>query len=177
MSYAAGKSVNPFQVGVAAEAFAAALLAQAGCDVSVQYGANQPEYDLIASRGNRFRKISVKGSQDGGWVLAANLKKGRDYHGAIAEWERRHRDPSVVYCFVQFKGVPLGSMPRTYLASIRETARYLQSSRAGHGYTSAREHYEWASGVAKGHIDRIPALWVFSEQRVNEVLGVGEPAA
>jgi|TARA_B100001971_G_C17796869_1_gene337375 hypothetical protein len=34
-------------VGVAAEAFAAGLLAYAECDVSVQYGANQPGYDLI----------------------------------------------------------------------------------------------------------------------------------
>jgi hypothetical protein len=40
--------MEAFHVGVAAEAFAAGLLAQAGCDVLVQYGANQPEYDLVA---------------------------------------------------------------------------------------------------------------------------------
>lgn len=46
---------TPFEVtsrhiGVAAEAAAAALFARAGFDVSVQYGANQPEYDLIVAR-------------------------------------------------------------------------------------------------------------------------------
>jgi Holliday junction resolvase-like predicted endonuclease len=165
-----GKNLNSFQVAIAAEAFAAALLAQAGCDISVQYGANQPEYDLIASRGNRFRKISVKGSQDGGWVLAAGYKKGRDYHGAIAEWASRHKDPSVIYCFVQFKGVPFGALPRVYLARIDEVGQYLKASRAGQGYTSLRERYEWASGVAKGCTDLIPAAWVFSESRVNEFI-------
>jgi hypothetical protein len=42
--------LSPFHVGVAAEAFAAGMFAQAGYDVSVQYGANQPEYDLLVSR-------------------------------------------------------------------------------------------------------------------------------
>jgi len=47
------ENIHQYPVGVAAEAFAAGLLApdQAGCDVSVQYGANQPEYDLIAVKG------------------------------------------------------------------------------------------------------------------------------
>ena len=42
------KQISSWHVGVAAEAFAAALFARYGYDVSVQYGANQPEYDLIA---------------------------------------------------------------------------------------------------------------------------------
>jgi hypothetical protein len=66
------KKMKPFHVGVAAEAFAAGLFAQAGFDVSVQYGANQPEYDLLVSRDDRFLKISVKGSQEGGWGLCQN---------------------------------------------------------------------------------------------------------
>lgn len=36
-------------VGVATEAIAAAQFARCGFDVSVQYGANQPEYDLIVA--------------------------------------------------------------------------------------------------------------------------------
>jgi hypothetical protein len=56
-------------VGVAAEAIAAAQFARCGFDVSVQYGANQPEYDLIVARGDALLKVSVKGSQDGGWGL------------------------------------------------------------------------------------------------------------
>ena len=41
------KAISSWHVGVAAEAFAAALFARLGYDVSVQYGANQPEYDLM----------------------------------------------------------------------------------------------------------------------------------
>lgn len=49
-------------VSVAAEAIAAGQFARVGYDVSVQYGANQPGYDLIVSKGNNILKISVKGS-------------------------------------------------------------------------------------------------------------------
>ena len=58
--------MNSWHVGVAAEAMVAAQFARYGYDVSVQYGADQPEYDLIASRGDEILKISVKGSKDGG---------------------------------------------------------------------------------------------------------------
>jgi len=43
-----------WQVATAAEAIAAAQFARLGYDVSVQYGANQPEYDLIISMGPRL---------------------------------------------------------------------------------------------------------------------------
>ena len=54
--------MNSWHVGVAAEAMVAAQFARYGYDVSVQYGADQPEYDLIASRGDEILKVSVKGS-------------------------------------------------------------------------------------------------------------------
>jgi hypothetical protein len=54
-----------WQVAVAAEAIAAAQFARCRFDVSVQYGANQPEYDLIVAKDDRMLKVSVKGSQDG----------------------------------------------------------------------------------------------------------------
>jgi Holliday junction resolvase-like predicted endonuclease len=56
-----------WHIGVAAEAFAAAQFARLGYNVSVQYGANQPEYDLIVVRKDHMMKVSVKGSQDWGW--------------------------------------------------------------------------------------------------------------
>ena len=62
------KKAKSYHVGVAAEAFVAAQFARYGFDVSVQYGANQPEYDLMVSQGDLMLKISVKGSQDGGAV-------------------------------------------------------------------------------------------------------------
>ena len=61
------KEMTSYQVGVAAEAFASALFARCGFHVSVQYGANQPGYDLIVEKEKKAFLISVKGSQDGGW--------------------------------------------------------------------------------------------------------------
>ena len=63
--------MSSWHVGIAAEAYAAAILARYGYDISVQYGANQPEYDLIAHHKDKMLKISVKGSQDGGWGLVS----------------------------------------------------------------------------------------------------------
>lgn len=60
------KKMTSWQVAVAAEAAVAMLFARAGWNVSVQYGANQPEYDLMVSKGAKMLKVSVKGSQDGG---------------------------------------------------------------------------------------------------------------
>lgn len=68
----------------------AALFARLGYDVSVQYSANQPEYDLIAVSGDKMLKISVKGSQDDGWGLTQNYKKGCDYQEAIQKWLSNH---------------------------------------------------------------------------------------
>ena len=165
-------TMNSFQVAIAAEAYVAAVMAQAGCDVSVQYGANQPEYDLIATKGDRFRKISVKGSKDGGWVLVASLKKGRGYHEAIDAWVNKHQDQSVIYALVQFKGVSFGEMPRVYFCTIQEAAEYMKSSRGAHGYTSLRETYKWASGIAKGAVDNIPSQWRASANRINDLMGI-----
>ncbi|AFM14226.1 group I intron-associated PD-(D/E)XK endonuclease [Turneriella parva] len=67
--------MNSYQVGVAAEAFAAAQFARIGFDVSIQYGANQPEYDLLVTKSDRFLKVSIKGSQDGGWGLTQSYLK------------------------------------------------------------------------------------------------------
>lgn len=77
-----------WQVATAAEAFAAAQLARCGWDVSVQYGANQPEYDLVAVDGERVLKISVKGSKDGGWGLTQSFIAQANYHHAADDWLR-----------------------------------------------------------------------------------------
>ena len=82
--------MTPRQCEIAAESYAACLLAQAGYDVLVQYGANQPQYDLVAVKGKRFLPVSVKGSQDGGWMLSVKFKEeGISYHDAIDRWLRR----------------------------------------------------------------------------------------
>lgn len=165
--------MKSYHVGVAAEAVAAALFARAGYDVLVQYGANQPGYDLAVARELQPAKISVKGSKDGGWVLMASDKKqGVTYHEAIDAWAGRHRDQSVIYCFVQLKDVPFDVMPRVYLATIPEVVAYMKSSCGGHGYTSLREQYKWSGGKAAGTADVIPESWRMTEQRIAELLGM-----
>ena len=50
----------------------------------VQYGANQPEYDLVVVRGFKLLKVSVKGNQDGAWGLTqSHLKESDTFHAAI----------------------------------------------------------------------------------------------
>lgn len=61
------KRIGGWHVAVAAEAVAASLFARCGLDVSVQYGANQPEYDLIVASGEKLLKVSVKGTT-GSWL-------------------------------------------------------------------------------------------------------------
>ncbi len=61
-----------WHVAVAAEAVAASLFARCGYDVSVQYGANQPEYDLIVAEGERLLKVSVNNKSGRG-----QIKSGR----------------------------------------------------------------------------------------------------
>ncbi|MEK8034914.1 hypothetical protein AACH06_29210 [Ideonella sp. DXS29W] len=161
--------MKPFHVGVAAEAFAAGLFARAGFDVSVQYGANQPEYDLLVSRDDRFLKVSVKGSQSGGWGLVQSHKKGRGYAEAIEHWAEQ-QSQGVVYCLVQFQGVELDQCPRVYLATVSEVAEALKRSRANAGSTRLREQWAYKRGIAAGAEEAIPNAWKFSEARVSQML-------
>src|SRR5208337_4468052 len=95
------------QCGIAAESYTACLLAQCGYDVLVQYGPNQPDYDLIAVKDKRILPVSVKGSQNAEWMLAVHFVKRGDYHAAIDQWLSSQRE-DVVYIFVQFIDVELG---------------------------------------------------------------------
>lgn len=110
-----------WQVATAAEAFSAAQFARCGWDVSVQYGANQPEYDLVAVDGDRVLKVSVKGSKDGGWGLTQPLLKEANYHAAADAWLAKHTSKTI-FCFVQFKDAAIDALPRMYLATHRRCA-------------------------------------------------------
>jgi hypothetical protein len=159
-----------WQVAVAAEAIAAAQFARCGFDVSVQYGANQPEYDLIVAKGDRLLKVSVKGSQDGGWGLTQSYLTEANYHGAIDTWLKRHGSLTVL-CFVQFEGVQLTQMPRMYLARPSEVAERLRTTAKGRGDSILYEDYTWSSrAVGAGTVERIPESWRLSIERVEELL-------
>lgn len=160
-----------YHVSVAAEAFAAALFARAGYSVSIQYGANQPGYDLIVAGDGMPKKVSVKGTNKRGWVLTASKKKGKSYHGAIDAWTASLKDPEILHCLVQFKGVDFETMPRLYLARTCEVAAYLKSMRAGHGYTVLRENHKWIRGPGAGTTDSIPEEWKMRKDRIAKLLG------
>jgi hypothetical protein len=164
--------ITSWQVSVAAEAFAAALFARCGCDVSVQYGANQPEYDLVIVKGEKLLKVSVKGSQDGGWGLTQSYmqKAKADYLGAIEHWLSRHKLRTVL-CFVQFKDVGISELPRVYLATPQEVAQRLRDSAKGRGDTILYETHHWGPrAFAAGTVEEIPQAWRFSYGRVESLL-------
>lgn len=156
------------QCEIAAESYAACLLAQAGYDVLVQYGANQPDYDLVANKGGKFLPISVKGSQDGGWMLAVKYKsKDTSYHQAIDAWCKAQR-VDVVFLFVQFRSVELGSAPRAYLARPPEIAAYMKTQCNGRGHASLQEDFRKSFPGSK-YNHKIPESWAFSLERIAAI--------
>jgi hypothetical protein len=164
-----GKVISSWHVGIAAEAFTAGLFARCGYDVSVQYGANQPEYDLIVVRSDKMLKVSVKGSQDGGWGLTQSYKKGATYHEAVDKWLAAH-NKGTVFCLVQFENVTISEMPRVYLATPADIAQRLKDSAAGRGETILYEHHVWGErAAAHGTIEDIPDSWKFSGNRIEEL--------
>ena len=161
------KLMNSWHVGVAAEAFAAAQFARCGYDVSVQYGANQPEYDLIAVSGDHILKISVKGSQDGSWGLTQSYKKGRSYQETTQKWLDSHHNKTI-FCLVQFSDTKIDEMPRIYLASPKEIADRLNASAGGRGETILYENHTWGPRAAGyGTTDKVPDEWKFSRYRAD----------
>jgi len=163
------KRISSFHVGVAAEAFVAAQFARCGYDVSVQYGANQPEYDLVVVKNDQLMKVSVKGSQDGQWGLTQGFKKGASYHEAIDKWLEKHHNRTV-FALVQFKGVTLNEAPRLYIAFPSEIAGIMKSSANKRGDTILYENKVWgAKAVGYGTVDKIPDFWKFSPERIEEI--------
>jgi hypothetical protein len=161
--------MNQYQVAVAAEAIAAALFARCGCDVSVQYGANQPGYDLVIAKNSKLLKVSVKGSQDGSWGLTQNYltKKKADYLSAAKRW-LEDQDPQTLFFFVQYKETGINQMPRVYLAWPHEVYKQLCSTRKSRGDTILYESKKWTDrAYASGTIDEIPKKWEFSQQRLE----------
>lgn len=156
------------QVAVAAEAFAACLFSHADCDVSIQYGANQPGYDLVITRQNNSLRVSVKGSQDGGWGLTQGYKRGRTYQEAAEAW-RQKQNPTVLFCLVQFKNITLGNAPRCYLAWPNEIATHLGNFRAGHGHTILYESHKHIRGLAEGFETKIPEVWNANQNRIDGI--------
>lgn len=161
--------ISSWHVGVAAEAYAAALFARYGYYVSVQYGANQPEYDLIAEAEGLMLKISVKGSQDGSWGLTQKYMRNCNYQEAIDHWLEAHHK-GTVFCLVQFKGTTPDEMPRIYVATPKEIAERMKASAGGRGETILYENHTWGPRAAGyGTTDKIPDDWRISAERLKEM--------
>lgn len=163
-------TLNSWHVSVAAESLVACSFARLGYDVSVQYGANQPEYDLMISRGDRFAKVSVKGSKDGSWGLTQKYLRDAKYADAIAQWEADHSSRTI-FALVQFQGVALDELPRVYVATPMEIANRLRETARGRGDTILYERKEWTvRAYAAGTVDAIPKNWMFSDERVEQLM-------
>jgi hypothetical protein len=160
--------VTPYQVNVAAEAFTAVFMSQAGYDVAMQYGTTQPNWDILATKGERVLKLQVKGSQDGAWGIFQGYIQNADYHGAVAAWHAVQL-PDLVFLLVQFRDVAVGGAPRCYIARPAEIVAHMQTTRAGHGQTTLYENYAYARGVGVGHVDVIPASWLATLERIDEI--------
>jgi len=158
------------QVSVAAEAFAAGVFAQAGCDVSVQYGANQPGYDLIICREKKIRKVSVKGNKDGGWVLAIGHKKINPTYSATIDAWYKEQDTETIFALVQFNHIAIGNMPRIYLATRDEVASHMKNQDNGDGAATLYEDYLKTKGKNKNFHNKIPDAWLFNESRLGKFI-------
>jgi hypothetical protein len=154
------------QVQVAGEAFAASLFARAGCDVLVQYGPNQPSYDLVAMRDGAALQVSVKASQYDGWGLIQSYKKGRSYAEAADAW-CADQGEDTVFCLVCFWECPLDAAPRTFLATAKEIAEHHKAGKHGSGTTILYIDYTPRRGVGKGFQHKIPDAWKFTRARVD----------
>lgn len=158
--------MTPRQCEIAAESYTPCLLAQSGYDVLVQYGANQPHYDLVAVKGERMLPISVKGSQDGGWMLAVRyVKPGVNYLAAIDQWLSVQRN-DVIYVFVGFLKISLGEAPRVYVARPLEIATQLKRQCLGRGHGSLQEDTPTYYPRSK-YKDKIPDHWRYSTERID----------
>lgn len=161
--------MNQWHVATAAKSIAAAQFARCGWDVSVQSAAHLLKCDLVVVKKSLILKVSVKGSQDGGWGLTQSYMKERDYHRAADMWLAKHSNGTIL-CFVQFKAVGAAEMPRVYLARPVEVVAQLKSAAAGRGDTILNENHTWTQKAqAAGTTDRIPDTWRFSYARAENL--------
>jgi hypothetical protein len=176
---------SALQIAAGAAGIASAQFARCKFDVSIQYGRNKAPYDLVVARGGYLLKVSVKGSEDGSWALTdAYLKrapvhnyKRNDCPDAIDLWFDHH-GPRTICCLVQFKGVSLNQLPRIYLATPFEVAQNLREAADRLGTSTLYESYEWSSGTEESlAIETLPATWIFSEERIEQLLTERIPKA
>jgi len=164
--------IQKYHIKIAAEAFAAGLLAHAGYDVLIQYGADQPDYDLAIGKLNRpLKRISVKGTQLAGWGLAGDYVREANYIRAADEWLQAQSE-GLIFFLVSFYKVPLGKCPDCFVATAQEIAEQLKRQRGGLGHGSLALNKQRIRGAGAGTTDAIPETWQFSADRLKKLVGV-----
>lgn len=164
-------------ITVGAEGIAAAQFARCGFDVLVQAGRDKPWYDLVVTRTGSLLKVSVKASDDGEWRLTNGYARNDqvtssapfDCRSAIERWLASHGSRTVS-CLVQFNGAAIDEMPRIYLALPGEVAQTMRQTADRIGRCVVRESYEWTSADGSMAIETLPASWLFSPRRIEELL-------
>ncbi len=180
---AAAQSKPPsWPMNVGAEGIAAAQFARCGFDVLVQAGRDKPWYDLVVTKGGNLLRVSVKASDDGRWGLTQSfLRRGAeqkiskaDCHAAIDLWVGNHGSRTVC-CLVQFAGTAIDQLPRIYLASPDEIAQRLRNTADRLQHPVLYEQYEWSEDDGVHGTESLPASWLFSAERIQELLAHHAP--
>ncbi len=172
-----------WQIVLGASGIAAAQFARCGLDVTVVSGPERPWHDLVVTRSSNLFKVCVLASDDGRWDLTQAYQKRAaarggsvvECHRAIDMWLDKH-DARVVCCLVQFFGVSIDQLPRIYLATPYEIAQKLREALNRVGEAVLWEERNWVSdGDDSRIVEKLPADWLFSPERVRQLL-TGRPA-
>lgn len=165
-------------ISVGAEGIAAAQFARCGFDVLVQSGYDKPWYDLGVTKAGNLMKVSVKASETGHWGLAHSFTRPQTEKGGSQLNSRRAIDlwldsqgTRTVCCLVQFEGVGFHQLPRMYLALPYEIALKMRETVDRVGQCVLYEEYAWTSPEdGMESLDRLPASWRFSPERIEELM-------
>jgi hypothetical protein len=168
---------------VGAEGIAAAQFARCGFDVLVQAGRDKPWYDLVVTKGGNLLRVSVKASEDGRWALTQPFLRSSghqkiskaDCHAAIDLWVGNHGSRTVC-CLVQFFGTSIDQLPRIYLAAPAEIAHTLRATADRLTHPDLYEQYEWRGPEGQSNAEALPSSWLFSAERIQELLAQHAPA-
>ncbi len=176
------RSSPHWQIALSASGIAAAQFARCGLDVTVLSGPERPRHDLVVTRSGNLFKVCVLASDDGIWDLTQAYQKRAaglagnmaECHRAIDMWLDKH-DARMVCCLVQFLGVTIDQLPRIYLATPYEIAQKLRQAVNRAGEAILWEERKWVSdGDDSRIVEKLPAEWLFSSERVRQLL-TGRP--
>jgi|CZKL01.1.fsa_nt_gi hypothetical protein len=169
---------HAWPMNAGAEALTAAQFARCGFDVLVA-GCDRPWYDLVITKAGTLLRVSVRASENGCWCLTEPfLRRSSDVtrikqecHTAIDLWLGHHGSRTVC-CLVQFEGVLIQQLPRIYLASPVQIAQRMRETADRIGNSTLFEQYEWTPACGNApSIERLPASWRFSNERIQELQG------